>query len=325
MTDTTKLDGIIRKVRGLLARADHPNTPEGEANSCRAKAEQLMADYRVEESQLIETGGLKGVVPVAREMPVAVYVGEFRELYVRLAAAVLHHVGARGVRSARSDEDGVLMAVITAVGYDSDLRYAESLFQSARVVFADRMEPKPNSALSDKENVYRMRSAGMERIRVARLMGWGEPGTGKGGAGRVTRLYKEACEERGEDAVLTGKGIDVTAFREAYAQGFLGEFYSRLHRARNAVGSTDIVLAGREDAVNETFYTLYPDLRPSAVPATTTKEPAKAARPRKWTKADERRYQRMLGAASQAGSAAGQKAAGEINIKQSGRKSLDDK
>lgn len=325
MADKKKLDDIIRKVRGLLARADHPNTPEGEADLCRAKAEQFMADYRIEESHLIEEGGaLSAVVPVARTVPVCPIDNEFRQVYNDLAVSCGYHVGARMVTSHDWDEVGTLYKVLILVGYDSDLRYAEALYQSARVVFADRMEPKPQSGLSDDDNVYRMRSAGMERIRVAKLMGWGEPGTGKGGAARVTSAYKRACRARGEDPVLTGKGVDVKAFREAYATAFITEFYSRLMRARDSVdtGGAELVLANRKDKVDEVFYNLYPQFRPDKV-ATTDNKPAPKPRPMRWTKADERRAMRMSGAAGQAGRAAGKRAASEVNINQGGTGRLE--
>src|SRR4051812_5148564 len=51
-TTNSKLEAMLRKVRGLLAQADHENTSPAEAQVFRNKAEALMMRYRIDEAML---------------------------------------------------------------------------------------------------------------------------------------------------------------------------------------------------------------------------------------------------------------------------------
>lgn len=306
----TKLDSMMRKITSLLARADHPNTPEPEADSSRAMAEKLMRKYRIEESELIASGDMLAdtITPVSREVPVCPSDSKFMTAYYNLMLKVMHHCGVRGKNSWKGDEQGILHLTMVMVGYESDLRFTEAIYQNARMVFADRMEPKPSAKMSDLDNVYKMRSAGMERIRIAALMGWG---TTNSATSKVTRLYKKACAERDEDATLTGRNMNVGAFRDSYVTGFLTEFNSRLRnalRAADGVGGGELVLANRTEYVDEAFYRLYPEMRPSGLPA------LRSQASRKWSKADYARWDRQNSVAGRAGSNAGKQAAQEVQV-----------
>lgn len=312
----TTLDNKMRHIDGLLAKADHPNTPAAEAAAARAMAERLMVKYRIEESTLIERGDLKvdGVVVQNRTVFVAPAESEFLMVYRYLMAYALHHCGVQGVAKYET-HDGVFGITIDAFGYEADIRYMEMLYNNARLVFADRMEPKPRPDESDEDNVYRMRSAGMERIRIASVMGFG---TTTSATAKVTRLYKKACAARGEDPTLTGRGNSVKDFRTVYADEFKAAFWERLSEARNAVEAEvlegGLILHGREERVKEAMYRKYPSMRPdpNREPATVK---ARKAKPFRITKAMLKDAERRSSAAGQAGRAAGRKAADEINIK----------
>lgn len=311
--EATRLDNMMRKVEGLLAGADHPNTPPHEADAKRAMAEKIMRKYKIEQEDLLARGDLSidGLNVLFKDVRVYPIDTTFAAVYMQLISCAISHTGCQGVWT--GFDDG--MRTIQIIGYEADIRYAEALYMNARLVFADRMEPKYDSALSDMENVYRMRASGMERIRVAEVMGWHK------GAAKVTRLYKQACEARGEDPVLTGRGTDVVAYRAAYADGFVTEFWRRLYNARSAVDAEvdgGLVLHGREERIKEAMYERYPHLRPSATPARTGQAPVR--RPTRWTKADERRAQRAAKASAQAGRAAGKQAASEVDVSQAAPK-----
>lgn len=49
---STASEGMLGKIRGLLARAEHPETPKPEAEACMAKAVELMTKYGVEQAML---------------------------------------------------------------------------------------------------------------------------------------------------------------------------------------------------------------------------------------------------------------------------------
>jgi hypothetical protein len=292
-----------------LAKADDPAATPPEADAFRAKAEELMNKYRVDEMDLSQSdidAGLSAVVPVMRRIPLCPTASQFRNVYWSIAYYVMEHVGGRGLPKYQRDENGTSTLVLEVYGYESDLRYLEVLYQEARLVFADRMEPRIDPTLTDQENVYRLRSAGMERGRVADMMGWPK------GAIKVTRLYKRACEERGEEAVLTGKDMNVKVYREQYTRGFINEFWDRLWRARQATAAGYPVLLDRKVNVDEAYYAAYPHMRPTDTPAVAKSKPDR--RRKAWTAADERNAQRAESKAGQAGRLSGKNAAQEVQL-----------
>ncbi len=319
-SQTEMLDNKMRQIQSLLARADHPNTPPAEADSARAMAERMRIKYNIEEAELVASGALAGeqYKPGVKEMQVCPYGNPYMQTYWAVACYAAQHTGCRIHSDFRYDDNGDFVLVAIMVGFEMDLRFAESLFVNARIVFADRMEPKYDSSLSDEDNVYKMRSAGLERGRIGVLMGWG--GEGTQGPNKVTRVYKRACKERGEDAALTGRSMNVKLFRETYADGFKTEFWNRLWRARNATMTEStgaVVLANRKDEVDEAFYERFPHLRPAPKGSREIGEgkSTKAKRLRGPTKAEiEREYKRRYSVAGQAGRAAGARAASEVEV-----------
>lgn len=261
-----KLAKVMQQINLLLARADHPTTPIPEAELSRERAERLMFRYRVAEASLdSETKAKMGIKPMKATWWVAPAGSEFSMQYRQMAAYVVHHVGAYAVsRYDRKMEDGVETGWTNfdVYGFESDLRYGELLWNSIRIAFKSLLEPKLDRNLSDMNNVFAMRNAGMERIRIAEIMGYGLSGSA---TSKVTRLYKKACAEKGEDAAtLLGKGNNVKTFRRSYADSFGEEIWQRLYRLRTAVGlnSHELVLANRMDEIMEMLYIDHPNLRP---------------------------------------------------------------
>jgi hypothetical protein len=216
--------------------------------------------------------------------------------------------------------------VVTVVGYDMDIRYAETLYQSAWLMMGAKLEPKVNPQESDLENVYRLRSSGMERNRIAILL-WGDDT--HAAHAKVGKLYARACAERGEDPIVAGRGINKDVYRLAYAEGFVNRYQDRLKASRDAVDSIAGLpaLPGRFERVQERFWQEYPDQHPDRVRerrAAAAKAAAergdddekKAVKTRAWTKADQARYERRyLSAAAEAGSSAGTAAADTVEIR----------
>jgi hypothetical protein len=308
--ETDRLDAMMRKVSGLLAKADDPACTPEEADSCRNMAERIMVKYKIEQEDLIKRGDLRvnGLDILFKEVNAYHLGNEYSDVYSALMSYAIAHTGCYGVWTGYTNME----RVITIVGYEADIRYAEALFTSARLLFADRMEPKVEPSLSDEDNVYRLRSSGMERIRIAKVMGWGDTGSA---TAKVTRLYKKACEARGEDAALTGRGVSVVDYRLAYAEGFKSEFWSRLYEARIAIeaelDSGGIVLHGRKERIMEEVYKRWPSLRPSTEPAVRSTKPVKYKPP---TKAEMRAWEKQHTPAARAGRQAGRKAASEVDV-----------
>lgn len=266
------ISDMLRKVQSLLAMADNDATEPAAADNYRLTAEKIMLKYRIEE----ENARLFKMASGTAEKPVVVdftfnadFNSPYRNTYYSMLYWVCNHVGIRmavGYRRERQ-EDGSdpYVDYATLVGFDSDVQTVELIYTNLRLAFSMKMEPKYNPYESDEDNVYRLRSSGMERDRIARLM-WNAENVHTGAA-RVTKLYKAACIKRGEDPKVVGRQVNVKTFRATFAEAFASEIYHRLERMRATAGleGSGLVLAGRKEVVDEAFYERFPDRRPRPV------------------------------------------------------------
>jgi hypothetical protein len=187
------LDAMLAKVQGLLAVADDPATAPQAAENYRNKAEALMFKYRIEEAMLGMTQKANPFkpVPVWRTFKVCKAGNEWRHSYEGVAVAALGHVDARCVRDY---EEG--WHVIHAVGYETDLRFAELIFTAGMLAFGTKLEPQYNPTETDQVNAYLMRSAGWEGHRIAKAI-WGSDD--KALRVKARGLFRKECVARGED------------------------------------------------------------------------------------------------------------------------------
>lgn len=314
------LEKMAAKIRAMLAKAESTEFPE-EAATYHQRAEELRRKYQLAEETLIAEDATS-IMPVIREIVITNSLSPFYQEHFRLWSRISHHFGVlfRG----RYDRGEI---TVTAVGYASDIRLVEGLYQTAWMTMVAQLEPSVDPSLSDGENVYRLRHSGMERNRIANLL-WGAD-MGKAGHAahaRVGKLYREACAARGESASAAGKGVNKAVYREKYAEEFVYRIGERLARARDAVDSQGgaLVLKGREDRVNEAFWAKFPEEHPDARKARAEAARAAAeaegtdnlpAKTYRWTKADQKRYdQRHNSEAARRGSAAGAAAADRVEI-----------
>lgn len=269
-------------IAGLIANAeDEANSEEARANY-RTKAEQLMREYRVSEEQALATEGGEASAPILDKITVMeryATTNKLRKEYWRMWTTIASHCGVRTVgkyEGTRYSEESSLSGM--TVGYAGDIKYAEMLFTTARLVFMTRIDARVNKALSDEENCYFMRNSGMKRNEIAKAL-WGSADDDGAAHGKVQRLYLAECARRGETARVSGRGIQVDVYREAYARGFVNELNWRLGAARDAADRADggIVLHGRAERVNEAFYTEFPNQRPKSAEEQAAEDAASAA------------------------------------------------
>lgn len=289
----------------------------------REMAERLMKAYRLEQEDIIAQDPTS-VEPEYLQVDLLTGVNvnsPYMQQYVNLFGAVSWHTDIR-VHYAFDYSSGYKL-VAHVVGYEVDIRYAEMLFTNARLVFSDKLEPTVQPHLTDQENVYRLRSAGIERVRIADMVFGNRDKTT---LSRVGRMYKAECAKRGEKPALEGRGVTGKAYREQYAQGFVHTFSRRLRAARDATGEGGgaLVLHGRQERVDEAFYTRFPQYRPTpSLPAgecadcKKTKHQSgkcKLHRPRPVTQKDIAAYNRYHSAAAERGRQAGADAARHVDI-----------
>jgi len=321
-----KFAKILDMIRKLLAKADHANTEPAEGDAFRTKAEELMRKYRIEEEQALAVDP-QTIKPELRKFFVGAN-GEFISPHYGVFNRLAAYCGVQCKSAwAYSDEARSHQLYGMAVGYPSDLRLLDLMYTSARMIFSERLEPSKDNDLSDQVNCYRMRSAGMERNRIANAM-WGSSMKDGKAAGLVAKYYREECLARGQDPVVAGRGLNAKVYRDEYAWSFVQALGLRLRRAQEGADSTGgrIQLAGREERVAEAFYALYPDMRPqpagAARPAPGCAKCAKRTdgtkcrdhRPRAWTKADEAHARRSQTPQARAARVAGRNAAADVQL-----------
>ena len=323
---------MMGRISALLAKAESSNFPE-EAATYRAKAEELMRRYRIEEERLIAEQVTSGE-PIWRDVPLAGYQSPWEAVISSMFWNIAKFCGVEGVADYVKSEDGKWVYVGRVVGYDMDIRLLEMIFMATRLAFLARMEPEYDPAKSVEENVYALRGAGIDRQRIAKMV-FGEANHQNGI--KVGKIFKTECERRGEVDAVSGRGFNADAYRTAYADQFRTTIRRRLREAKDAADSTGgaLVLPQRVERIQEALWTRYPAMRPetpeqraerearraAACAAETPAEKAarekrerQLARRSEWTKADEARWQRIHGAGSERARAAGEQAARSVDF-----------
>jgi len=333
------------KIRGLLATADSHEAAgnEGAAASFRAKALEWMDRYRIAEEDALAEDPTTAE-PKLTIVDLAHETSDISGYLPLVAQAIARHCEVR-LHIVRPTWGNYRMKV---VGYEGDVRYFEFLWTSAYLMFATRIDPVWDSTISPETNIHRLRRAGHTRKEIAFKAGWN--GDDPKARQKVQRVYVTEAKAAGEDPAAAGLGFQAKDYRSAYAQAFLDRLSRRLREARDAANASGgvVVLAGRAERVQESFYTLVPEARPSTEPSRefadptltcsrciklradelkkpiqTQRPPAEVTcrdhnwtKPRRWTDADEARWQRQQnGSSARAGRASGRQAADGVVLR----------
>lgn len=254
------VDKMMTRISALLAKAESSTFPE-EAATYRAKAEELMRTYRIEEEQLIREAVTSGA-PIFHKVWIGDHEGnEWLHDSHMMFHQIAEHCGVEYKLFNGRSPEGKRGWVAGVVGYEIDIRLLEMIFNSARLAFYARLEPQFDPDLGIGENVYRLRGSGMDRQSVA-LKVFGQKGHSEGI--KVGNVFRAECEKRGEIDGVSGRGFNRAAYRESYARAFTSTISWRLRNARDAADATGgaLVLPQRAERVKEAFYAKYPDERP---------------------------------------------------------------
>lgn len=133
----------LTTVRALLDKADSTEF-EHEASALRAKAEELMRKYRIEQEDLLANRELsvETVEPQYFDIRVCSR-GQYAGHYGYIFGDVARHTGIRHRLTWSRDKDGLWLWA-RGVGFEIDVEYAEALFTSARLAFQTKLEPEIN-------------------------------------------------------------------------------------------------------------------------------------------------------------------------------------
>jgi len=259
-------EDMISKVSALLAKAE-ATTFGPERDAFRAKADQLMLQHAIENSELTQREGRSLKDQVIKK---TVSLGEdgawFTELLddlVRMIArhARCQHIGHPGYKF-HSMEHAV-PRTLSIVGMEADVEYAEMLFISLRLQIANTLEPPYDHGQPLAANIYQMRSAGLKWERISEVCRAAKPAEGHPSptAHRWLRMYEEECERRGE---LPRKRINPLTVQRNFVQGFNHEIHSRLRALKREqkaqVESSGAALVPVTNAVDEVFQEMFPNV-----------------------------------------------------------------
>lgn len=302
-------DAMLRKIQALLDKAD--GTDFGpERDTYRAKADEMMLKYSVEQYHLEEVRRARGEAvslrPITKDIivPWHKFAQKTYDLLLTLGSAI-------GVQMLyRGWEHGWR---ITLVGFEVDVRYVEMLWTTLRVQMLDMMEPEVDLSKTFDENVFALRQAGMDWMMVRQRMNahvtvewrpqysydmdWSErdlctprnekdrqnkhilsqsgpwPYCCDSKSGTNTRLlsaYRRQCELHNVDPAVIRS---VEGYRNAWADSFRYRIRERLTSKRGQ-GDAALVLRNKAEEVRDVWQDLYDEMHKDDVPV----EPGKPSK-----------------------------------------------
>ncbi len=284
MTTATanKEERLLDRVRKLLDLAEHPNTPEAEADTAREMANRLMVRHAIDDAML------RAAMPEnERRKPVDRVVDISYDLYelAPYLRSVLQEIAegnrCRAIRINRG---------IHIFGFQDDVDWVEMLYTAAYAALVTYLHPKWDTSKGYDENVYNFKVAGyawkdIDAVAVkyggcvsAEVVkteeAWDyyterwiyrEVPTGKMG-GRLIAAYKRHAKAVGDTSPVSTQSFE--HFRRSYAEGFVQRLGHRLYllnqqqKQEVASSGAELVLFDALTAVQEALFQHYPNMRP---------------------------------------------------------------
>jgi hypothetical protein len=263
----------LETVRKLLAKAESTDSAP-ERRALEERAAELMAVYGLDEEMLAAAGkGARDDVPVDVRF-------RYSEHYAFNYALrdVLHHIAMYA--GCKAVFDGY--AKVALIGFEADVRYAEMLFNAAKLQLIAKMDPTWDPARSEDENVAVLYEAGWKWRKIAEVGGFPWPD-----GGRLIRAYKRQCKREGREPIAVNHK---SAYKSTFVASYRDRLITRLgelrkvrenaqqqHEESTGVSSA-LVLASRVDRVQARMWDLFPELHPDAVARREAEELAEVQR-----------------------------------------------
>lgn len=273
-----KEERLLEQVRNLLARAEHPNTPEPEADLCRERANTLMARHAIDEALLRAAQPVNERRAVAKR---AIKIEASTELTAYLRDVAYYCGFFNRCRVV------VYETELVFYGFSEDIDWAEMLYTAAYTALVSYLHPKWDESLGYDANVYNHKVAGMkwhEINRIAMNHGHNDLRTLKLVEGYYNGVWQERYEPTNhiKSSILTayrrharliGDENPVATqsfehFRRSYCEGFSLRMFTRLHDMQKSAeeqtkeAGAELVLHDAMRDVDEAFYADYPSMRP---------------------------------------------------------------
>ena len=273
-------DAVLRKIRAMLDRANHPGTPQEEIDTCLEMADKWMTEHAIEQAQLDALRPAdERVKPEILRLVVCERGNPLWRQLVDLAGYLATYCRCKEVYYGLQS-NGRYGIDIKLVGFPADLRYFEMLFTSLVLQMTSNLEPKPDLTKSLAENVYILHEAGVKWRRMADVLNKTN-GTWDAHNGfqanpavehwrkevrpsktdpdmlipwpdghRLINLYRRWCREIGELPRAIQSPI---AYQRNFAEGFAGRVSMRLWEMEHRKQGTGTALALRTEAVKEMY------------------------------------------------------------------------
>jgi hypothetical protein len=188
---TDKQTKMLERVRALLAKAEGTNFPE-EADAFRAKADELMTAYAIEQwmvEQAQEGVGARPT-PERRDFARSWAESKFRaDLFYMFSSLARHCRCVVGVR-------GQTYQSMPVYGLASDLDYLDMLFTQLMVEVAKNLQPPVDPAGEVGHEVFKQRQAGTDWHNITRKVY-------QAGLVKLTPKERELLEEQHERRGMT--------------------------------------------------------------------------------------------------------------------------
>jgi hypothetical protein len=297
-TTESKFIPILERVRNLMARAEHPDTPTPEAEVALREANKLMTRHAIDEAVLASHQ-----TKAERRRPVVekwhwMETRSEHSAYLRtMLAAIARANRCRVVISFREPYEA------TIVGMAEDAAWVQTLYTNCYLTFLSKLNPKWD--LDDFDgSVYRYKVAGFTWIEAwwalvdakglrgevrydhYRKNSWRLPSTLESDLEKYKELglprppvdgktstfiaaYRRHAAKIGDTDLISTQ--HTTAYRRSFAKGFADQIEIRLWRMRKdtaeevARAGAELVLVGLEEAVADAFYEEFPTLHPDEV------------------------------------------------------------
>lgn len=243
MTTTTPDEKILDRVAKLLAIAEHPNTPEHEADVALTQATKLMAKHAIEEAMLRQSQSTTERRALVHRK---IVIGR-SEFAPYLNTILIHAAKACRVSLADNWNGG------DAYGADEDVAWLDMLFNMIKLQFLLKLDPKWNDALDYNENVYTFKVAGYAWKEINKIaISHGQPDK------ESVKLYRENV---GEDRIgyYTGwtdyivKPNEDGTYNIYTRTGFFHNLFGAYKRHAKKIGDTNPVATQNHQAYRLSF------------------------------------------------------------------------
>jgi hypothetical protein len=272
----------------MLARAQHPNTPEAEKETAYAMAARMQRQYQFDEQMLnAMLPPEQRTEPVVEDMQFSDPNSEWEDHCFKLLTALSSLGGCQVEQEGRGNAK--------VVGFPADVRFVEMLMNGAVLELLSRMEPKWDPNKTEDENVAFLYEAGVKWRDIAEQGDFPWPD-----GGRLIRAYRRQCKREGRQPI---NGIQrKEAYRYSFATGFVERIQERVNsivadrasgdaeRDANSAVSTEVVLADRTALVMAKFW----EVAPWHKPLTDEERAEQRRRTQEWMEREEEKQRKAL-------------------------------